>query len=139
MEKFQKYCFGVLLVIIYSNISVQAGKEILQHEDYKEFYQLCSQILESGIESPASAEIDDISSYRHKEITGHFTVNIFSGKKQGSVYNNIPEAACLSIEKHSLLLKNFEKQGNENRFAGILYFKTKVSKVRNKDYLSAIG
>lgn len=139
MEKFQKYCFGVLLVMIYSNISVQAGKEVLQHENCSEFYQLCSRILKSGIESQASAETGHISSCGYKENKVSFTVNIFSAKKPGRVYNHKAETCFPVSEEYTLVLKNFERTSKEQVFAPILYFKTKVSKVRNKDYLSTIG
>lgn len=139
MEKFQKYCFGVLLVMIYSNISVQAGKEVLHYENCRDFYQLCSQILDSGITSQTSAGTGNISSSGYKENKICFAVNIFLAKKQGGVYKNKTEAFLPIGEKHTLILKNFEKQDKEIYFSQILYFKAKVSKVRNKDYLRVIG
>lgn len=139
MEKFQKYCFGVLLVMIYSNISAQAGKEVLQQEKCRVFYQFCSQILESGIESQPSAETGNTSSCGYKEKKVSFAVPIFSAKKQGYTYKNKTGAFLPFSAKHTLILKNFERKSKEHFFARNLYFKTKVSKVRNKDYLVAIG
>jgi hypothetical protein len=139
MEKFQKYCFGVLLVMIYSNISVQAGKEVLLHQNCREFYQLCGQILESEGESQAFTETCDISPLGYKENKVSFTVNLFLAKKQSNVYKNRAEAFLPLREKHTLILKNYERKSKELLFAQILYFKTKVSKVRNKDYLSVAG
>lgn len=139
MEKFQKYCFGVLLVMIYSNISTQAGKEVLHQERCRVFYQFCRQILESGIESQPSAETGNRSSCRYKEKKVSFAVPIFSVKKQGYIYKNKTGAFLPFSAKHTLILKNFEKKSRDQLFARNLYFKTKVSKVRNKDYLNTAG
>ncbi|WP_294249637.1 hypothetical protein [uncultured Chryseobacterium sp.] len=138
MEKFQKYCFGVLLVIIYSNISAQTGKEVLHQERCRVLYQFCSQILESGIESQTSAETSNRSSCGYTE-KADSAANILSAKKQGCIYKNKAEAFLPAGTEHALILKNFERKSREQRFARNLYFKTKVSKVRNKDYLSTIG
>lgn len=139
MEKFQKYCFGVLLVMIYSNISAQTGKEVLHQERCRVFYQFCSQILESGVESQPSAETGNRSSCGYKEKKLSFAVHLFSAKKQGCIYKAKTGAFLPFSTKHTLILKNFDKKSREQLFARNLYFKTKVSKVRNKDYLVAIG
>lgn len=39
------------------------------------------------------------------------------------------------LGRYDKALENFEKQSKENNFAGNIYFKSKVSKIRNKDYL----
>lgn len=39
------------------------------------------------------------------------------------------------LGKYDKALENFEKQSKENDFAENIYFKSKVSKIRNKDYL----
>ncbi|MGC5744856.1 tetratricopeptide repeat protein [Chryseobacterium sp. NFX27] len=39
------------------------------------------------------------------------------------------------LGRYEKALENFEKQSKENNFAENIYFKSKVSKIRNKDYL----
>lgn len=39
------------------------------------------------------------------------------------------------LGRYDKALENFEKQSRENNFAENIYFKSKVSKIRNKDYL----
>ncbi|MDQ0066991.1 tetratricopeptide repeat protein [Chryseobacterium lathyri] len=39
------------------------------------------------------------------------------------------------LGRYDKALENFEKQSKENNFAENIYFKSKVSKIRNKDYL----
>lgn len=143
MEKFHKYCLSVLLVIICSNISAQISNGNIESEDCKQLYELYNRILNHGCE--ASQEICLKESPRH-----NFAINqkqnaidligkIFSGKQQNNSYHNKTGTDFSEKEKHDQLLKNFEKISKENLFAEILYFKTKVSKVRNKDYLSVLG
>ncbi|GAA5092466.1 hypothetical protein GCM10023210_21410 [Chryseobacterium ginsengisoli] len=142
MEKFHKYCLSVLLVIICSNISAQINNGNIESEDCKQLYELYNQILNHGYD--ASQEICLKESARH-----NFAINqkqnaidligkIFSVKQQNNFYHNKAGTDFSEKEKHDQLLKNFEKISKENLFAEILYFKTKVSKVRNKDYLNVI-
>lgn len=44
-------------------------------------------------------------------------------------------ATYFELGRYDNALENFEKQSKENNFAGNIYFKSKVSKIRNKDYL----
>ena len=39
------------------------------------------------------------------------------------------------LSKYDKALENFEKQSKQNDFAENIYFKSKVAKIRNKDYL----
>ena len=64
---------------------------------------------------------------------------IYFGKNCEHSYKNKLERVFSNKERHNQLLKNFEKNSIENIFTEILYFKTKVSKVRNKDDLELIG
>lgn len=40
------------------------------------------------------------------------------------------------LEKYDKALENFEKQSKHNDFAENIYFKSKIAKIRNKDYLN---
>lgn len=42
---------------------------------------------------------------------------------------------CFELGRYDRVLENFEKQSKEYDFAENIYFKSKVSKIRNKDYL----
>jgi hypothetical protein len=48
MEKFQKYCLSVLLVIICSNISAQVINGSVENEDCRQLYEFYHQILNHG-------------------------------------------------------------------------------------------
>uniref|UniRef100_UPI0030194BD3 hypothetical protein n=1 Tax=Chryseobacterium sp. VD8 TaxID=3081254 RepID=UPI0030194BD3 len=60
-------------------------------------------------------------------------------KQKNNFQQNKAGADFSEKEKHDQLLKNFEKNSRETLFAEILYFKTRVSKVRNKDYLDVVS
>lgn len=142
MEKFHKYCLSVLLVIICSNISAQINSGNIESEDCKQLYELYNQILNH-----------DCGSSQEFCVKGNPKHNVTISQKQNAIdvigkifpekqydrhhYKN--GADFSEKEKHSHLLKNFEKNSKKNLFAAILYFKTKVSKVRNKDYLESVG
>lgn len=143
MEKFHKYCLSVLLVIICSNISAQAGNGSIKSEDCKKLYEIYNQFLSQGCETSQDSCLKEKPTHNftinHKQNAIDLVEKFFSGKQQNNFYKNKSGADFSEKEKHDQLLKNFEKSGKENLLADILYFKTKVSKVRNKDYLSAIG
>ena len=50
-------------------------------------------------------------------------------------YKNVVKSSYLELKNHDKALENFEKQSKVYDFAENIYFKTKVSKIRNKDYL----
>jgi hypothetical protein len=144
MEKFQKYCLSVLLVIICSNISAQISNGSIGTDDCRQLYEIYSQFLNSQDCRPSQGFcVKEKPIYNfaihHKENAIDLIGKIFSTKEQDNPYKNNIEASFSEKEKHSRLLKNFEKNSKENFFAEILYFKTKVSKIRNKDYLDLIG
>ncbi len=143
MEKFHKYCLSVLLVIICSNISAQITNGTAESEDCKQLYELYHQILGHHGENPSKISVNENTAQNlkigQKQNAAHLFRNIFQGKEYRNFNKNTSEPGVFQEGKYSLLLKNFEKQGEEICFAQILYFKTKVSKVRNKDYLKIIG
>lgn len=143
MEKFQKYCLSVLLVIIYNNISSQVNNGSIEIDDCKKLYELYSKFLnaqgcEGTLEMSLSRIHGDYGTIGQKQSA----VDVFTGqnaKRQGSgFYNFQPGIAGFGNEKYDRLLENFEKQSKEYNFAENIYFKSKVSKIRNKDYLDLI-
>lgn len=143
MEKFHKYCLSVLLVIICSNISAQINNGNAESEDCKQLYELYHQILNHHGEDPSGVSVNERSGQNfgigQRQNAINLLRDVFQGKEYRNFNKNKSEPGVLRKEKYSLLLENFEKQSKEQFFARILYFKTKVSKVRNKDYLSVIG
>ncbi|MFY7815669.1 MAG: hypothetical protein ACOVRK_10845 [Chryseobacterium taeanense] len=142
MEKLHKYCLSVLLVIICSNISAQVNSGVLENEDYKQLYELYSKILNRDCK--ASQEFCKNESPKH-----HFAIHDkrnandiigknFPEKQHSRFFNNKKGSSFSENEKYSKVLLNFEKNSKQNLFAKLLYFKAKVSKIRNKDYLSVI-
>ncbi|WP_027378777.1 hypothetical protein [Chryseobacterium daeguense] len=143
MEKFHKYCLSVLLVIICSNISAQITNGTAESDDCKQLYELYNRILNQTCESSQRFCFKENTkpnfAIQQKQNAIDLLGKIPKGKKQDFLSKNKSGADFSEKEKHDQLLKNFEKTGKENFFTNVLYFKTKVSKVRNKDYLSVIG
>ncbi|WP_415324501.1 hypothetical protein [Chryseobacterium sp. MMS23-Vi53] len=143
MEKFHKYCLSVLLVIICSNISAQISNGTVESEDCKQLYELYNQILNHDCEVTRQLCVKENSRHNfainQKQNAIDLIGKIFPEKAKENPYHNKTGANFSEKEKHSLLLKNFEKNRKDNLFAAILYFKSKVSKIRNKDYLELIG
>ena len=143
MEKFHKYCLSVLLVIICSNISAQISNETAESEDCKQLYELYNRILNHGCEDLHETSTKENPVQNIKINQKHPAIDligkIFSNKQKNNFHNDKTGRGFSEKEKHDHLLKNFEKNGKENIFAEILYFKTKVSKVRNKDYLDVVS
>lgn len=144
MEKFQKYCLSVLLVIICSNISAQISSGNLRSEDSKQLYEIYNQFLNSK-ESHALEKIFLNEKSRRKfaindkQNAGDILGNIFSKKNQNYSHHHKTGIAFSEKEKHCQILINFLKESKENVFAEVLYFKSKVSKIRNKDYLDLVA
>lgn len=142
MEKLQKYCLSVLLVIICSNVSAQIGHGCVENEDYRRLYEVYTKFLTSQ----GCQEAQEISP---KKKINHFAIH----QKQNAIdliENTFPNRQNdhgfyklwlnnFSEERHNQILSNFEKLSKENHFAEMIYFKSKVSKVRNKDYLEVIS
>ncbi len=143
MEKFHKYCLSVLLVIICSNISAQISNGSVDSEDCKQLYELYNQFLNQNCEHSQEFCVKQNPGHHFAIHDRQNAIDVFgkafSGKQQFNSFKNKKGADFSEKEKYSQLLKNFEKNSKENLFADILYFKTKVSKVRNKDYLEVIG
>lgn len=142
MEKFQKYCLSVLLVIICSNISAQISSGNLRSEDCKQLYEIYNQFLNSK-ESHALEKIFLNEKSRRKfaisdkQNAVDLLGNIFSKKNQNYSHHKTG-IAFSEKERHCQILINFLKESKENVFAEVLYFKSKVSKIRNKDYLDLV-
>ena len=142
MEKFQKYCLSVLLVIICSNISAQITNGSAEADDCG-FYEIYSQFLNHECEISQKFCIKEkpgqnFAIHYKQKISDAFG-RFFIKNQQSQFYKNKAEANFSEKEKHSKLLKNFEKSSKGNLFAETLYFKAKVTKIRNKDDLNLIG
>lgn len=140
MEKLHKYCLSVLLVIICSNIPAQATSGSFENnDDCRQLYRLCSQILNQNQEVSGGFCINKRSirnfAIGHKENAVDLIGRSFPDQDQNSFFKSKFGTDFGTNQKHLLFLYNYEKSSKDNLFAGILYFKTKVSKVRNKDYL----
>jgi hypothetical protein len=139
MEKLHKYCLSVLLVIICTNISAQVSNDSGENGDCQQLYRLYSQILHQDQEASKGFSVHKRSvrnfAISHKENAVDLIGRNYPGQDQKFSFKNKYGADIAEKQKHQLLLYNFEKSNEENLFAINLYFKTKVSKVRNKDYL----
>ena len=138
MEKLHKYCLSVLLVIVCNNISAHTNNKSIQNVDCKQFYEIYSQFL--AYECKTSQE------FCLKEKSTH---NLAVNKKQNAIdliaksivesqqegYYDRKSFNFSEENKHCKILKNFEKQNKQIDFVENNYFKNKVSKIRNKDYL----
>ncbi|WP_042720235.1 hypothetical protein [Flavobacterium sp. B17] len=143
MEKLHKYCLSVLLVIICSNISAQATNGSFENnDDCQQLYRLCSQILNQNREVSGSFCVNRRSirnfAIGYKEKAVDLIGRGLPDQNQNSFFKSTFGTDFGNSQKHQLFLYNYEKSSKDNLFAGILYFKTKVSKVRNKDYLDII-
>ncbi|WP_426274723.1 hypothetical protein ACN9MN_10765 [Chryseobacterium sp. S-02] len=142
MEKFQKYCLSVLLVIICSNISAQISNGATEADDCG-FYEIYNQFLNHECEISQGFCVKEKSKpnfaiHQKQNIIDIVGKSLFE-KQQCRSYKNKTEANFSEKEKHDRLLNNFEKSSKEDLFAESLYFKAKVTKVRNKDYLNLIS
>ncbi|OBW41356.1 hypothetical protein AB670_02333 [Chryseobacterium sp. MOF25P] len=143
MEKFHKYCLSVLLVIICSNISAQISNGTIRSEDCKQLYEIYNQFLNSKDSNALKNIFLNEKSRRKLSISGKHNAgdilgDIFIKKSQNYSYPKIV-IAFSEKEKHCQILINFLKESKENVFAEVLYFKSKVSKIRNKDYLDLVA
>ncbi|MDF2551572.1 MAG: hypothetical protein K0R77_847 [Chryseobacterium sp.] len=138
MEKLHKYCLSVLLVIVCSNISAHSNNESIKNVDCKQFYEIYSQFLNYECETSQEFCLKEKSTrnfaINHKRNTVDLIVDSIL-EKQNNSYHKKSGADFSAKEKHHKILKNFEKQSKQNDFAENIYFKSKVAKIRNKDYL----
>lgn len=144
MEKFQKYCLSVLLVIICGNISAQIINGSIEPNEYKKLCEIYTQLLnsqysEAAYDTCVTEKTKFYHSIHHKQNVIGVIGKTVSAREYGKNDNNDNNAVfCFEGERHSLVLENFESN-YKNAATGTLYFKTKVSKIRNKDYLDLLG
>ncbi len=144
MEKFQKYCLGVLLVIICSNVSAQASSTAcFENEDCRQLYELYQQILNPDCSTSQKLCVKEEQKVHlaisRRQNASELIGNIFCSEKQTHYYQDKAESGLFRKQEHSQALKNFEKNSQAYAFTDILYFKAKVSKIRNKDYLMVMS
>ncbi|WP_370896596.1 hypothetical protein [Chryseobacterium gossypii] len=139
MERIHKYCLSILLVMICSNISAHIGNIAVENEDYKKLCEVYSKLLNSRNCKEKQEKQALYFTIHQKQKALALIGKIFSGKPYRNFYTGkqglIGSVAC----GHDEVLKNFEKQGNECGFPEDEHFKSKVSKIRNKDYLDLMG
>lgn len=141
MEKFHQYCLTVLLVIICNNISAHStANGVVDHHDYKRLCEVYSTLVNAQNGNETSC-----LSKREREI--YYTLNqkqkvcdiaepLFN--KQFHIDSNMG-AKTPGDERYNQILFNFKNISNSYEFAETPYLKSKVSKIRNKDYLDLIS
>lgn len=140
MEKFQKYCLSVLLVIIYNNISAQVNNGSIEIDDCKKLYELYHKFLHTqGCDGKMNFAIQKIHTEysaigQKQKATDAFGGSI-SEKRQNSGHNFSLEISGFANGIHDKVLENFKRQSKKYSFAQHTELKSKVSKIRNKDYL----
>ncbi|KPH11961.1 hypothetical protein [Chryseobacterium sp. ERMR1:04] len=144
MEKFQKYCLSVLLVIICNNISAHVHNGTIESDDCKRLREVYSKFL-------GTQDYDQVFEFLAKKKTSEYcTLNqkqkVFDAIGETIVpnhhhnfYNDYLGLNYSQRNKHNKNLENFERQNKEYNFVENIYFTSKVSKVRNKDYLDLIS
>lgn len=140
MEKFQKYCLGVLLVIICSNVPAQASSTgCFENEDCRQLYEWYQHILNpdcSISQKPCVKKEQKVYlAISRKQHAADLIGTVFCTKVQTHYYHDKAGAELFKKQKHSQALQDFEKSNKAYASNDILYFKAKVSKIRNKDYL----
>ncbi|RNA61171.1 hypothetical protein D1631_04085 [Chryseobacterium nematophagum] len=134
MEKFQKYCLGVLLVIIYNNVST--NHNVFHESNCYNLVKIYGQFL-------AEKHAENETNLFKKKVTFHGVfssknkaedtlIKFFLRKKQNINPYKIIHFNTLASD---MILENFEKRDVEYSIFGRFYIKNKVSKIRNKDYL----
>lgn len=141
MEKFQKYCLSVLLVIISSNISAQISNGTIKSEDCKVLYEIYNQFLSSSqCEALEKIVLNGNSKRKFSIGEKQNAADLFCRSAYKQNKNNLHKAEIrFSEEKYNQRLIVFFKENKKNFIAEVLYFKSKVSKIRNKDYLENLG
>lgn len=145
MEKFHKYCLSVLLVIICSNIPAQSTTCPTENNDYAQLCDVYKTILgihcgEIGKEQYGPEKTNGFITIHQREKASESFNRIFSIiRYKAGFQTDYPENILSENEQHDHILRNFENHSKHFGFAGIIYFKTKVSKIRNKDYLEDLS
>ncbi|GAB0156629.1 hypothetical protein CHRYSEOSP005_18960 [Chryseobacterium sp. Alg-005] len=141
MEKLQKYCLSVLLVIICGNIPAQIANGSTEPTEYNNLCEIYTQLLGQKPgdthQSCASKKPKYYHAIHHKQ-NAIGVIGKAGFEKEYNKVNPHDAVPCLGIKKHDLVRVNF-KSYNKNSSTGTLYFRTIVSKIRNKDYLDLLG
>lgn len=137
MEKFHKYCLGVLLVIICTNVSSQFNVEItknLQFRSICEFHE--DEVLLDDLLVNEANKLSPFKRLSFREKAS--AIDLFGGNSfQKSIFNCVENAEL--YELRSCFLVHDNQLNNANVFDEFSYFKIKNSKVRNKDYLDKVA
>jgi len=139
MEKFHQYCLSILLVISCGNISAHSNNESMKNVDFKQFCEIYNQFLKLECATSQAFFLKEKSikkfavNYKQNaiDVLGNFNLG---DHKDNSCHRKF-QVIISQQGKHNRILENFEKQSKQNDFAENIYFKSKVAKIRNKDYL----
>jgi hypothetical protein len=142
MEKFHKYCLSVLLVIICSNISAQISCGSVENEDcgiLHEFYTTFLSTKNDNTVKSSTVQKESYEAIHQRQSAENVIKQAFPEKQIGKFCNGKSLLTNFGGKEHIEKLKNSQKTTRENSFAGTVCFKSKVSKIRNKDYLELIS
>ncbi|MCW3160855.1 hypothetical protein [Chryseobacterium oryctis] len=139
MEKLQKYCLGVLLVIIYGNISAQISNDAIENNGCKKICEVHHQIFNNDFQVFCSTEELAFQKLNQKSRAVDIIKKYFP-RFQRNIGSDVQSLGFMYSQTRTvdLFLLNFERQNKTNNFSVSTYLKNKVSKVRNKDYLDLI-
>ena len=137
MEKLQKYCLSVILVIIYSNVSANMTTETAENIGCKKLYELYSKFLSEDVED--SIVLSGLNTENKYFVLNHKykAIDVF-GKKNQVIQWKYKEDFTSDYSNHAKFdktLANFDKQSKHSDFAINIYLKNKAAKIRNKDDL----
>jgi len=137
MEKLHKYCLSVLLVIICSNISAQIHSGNVGTEDCKELYKFYNQILDQDCCGSQKYCTKRKLYFGHSVQQKKNALELLGKADFDNKYQYPLAAISYSkyYNKQNGLLTTFLKAYHGHILTNDLYFKAKVSKIRNKDYL----
>ena len=150
MERFQKYYLSLIFLAVYSQISAQVNCSIYTDENCRKACEISNQAGEAqgfALSQMAFDKNGDYNLYVAKAICYsalnkkdkaiQTLENLFKTKDYHFGLYDYYQLGVTYFEtaKYDKALENFEKQSKVYDFAENIYFKSKVSKIRNKDYL----
>jgi len=144
MEKFHKYCLSVLLVIICNNISAHVRNGTVESDDCKRLWEVYSKFLgtqdcDQSLEFLTKKKTTDYCSLNQKQKAVDAIGETIVPNQHHDFYKDYLGLNYSQRNKHNKNLENFERQIKDYDFVENIYFTSKVSKVRNKDYLDLIS
>lgn len=141
MEKFQKYCLSVLLVIMYSNAPGQISNDSVERNECIRLCEVINTFLDfSNYNENFSVEKKKITCKAIHQRLQAADVAAIAGLRHDSGFNYSKfKTVGFEFTKYDKALGTFEKNSKPYGFAESIHFKSKVSKIRNKDYLDLVS